>query len=278
MDKRDLLAAAIAFVGESELNRVPEAAALRPDLAGLRLCEAPILGFASARDPLFAELRRPGVIGPHFRPPAEWLPEAATVVSYFLPFSDRIIVSNRQVPDWPSLEWLHGRIEGQRLIDSLSVHLEELLRRAGHPAVAPAISPDFWSRSRPAGRRDDGELVPGFTSNWSERHVAHVAGLGTFGLAAGLITEKGTAGRLGSVVTALGLEPDPRPYARHDEYCSQCGACARRCFAGAITPGLGKDKAACSAATAPFKEKHKPYYGCGKCHVAVPCERGIPGR
>ena len=45
-------------------------------------------------------------------------------------------------------------------------------------------------------------------STWSERHVAYVSGLGTFGLSGGLITAKGQAVRLGSV-------DSPGPYPVH---------------------------------------------------------------
>ncbi len=279
MDKNELLDTAAAFVAGSESNRVPESAALRPDLIGMAIYGKPLMGFARAQDPFFEDLRHPEAVGPHFRLPGEWLAGAETVISFFLPFTEKVVASNRAAPDdWPSSEWLHARIEGQTCVNKLCAHLVETLRRAGHRAVAPSLSPEFWSRAKPAGRLGDGRQVPGFTSNWSERHVALAAGLGTFGLSAGIITEKGTAGRLGSVATSLALPPDPRPYARHDEYCTHCGACVRRCFVGALSPGKPKDKAACSAVLDRVMERHRPYYGCGKCNVAVPCERGIPAR
>jgi epoxyqueuosine reductase len=86
-------------------------------------------------------------------------------------------------------------------------------------------------------------------SNWSERHVAFVAGLGTFGLHRALITAKGTTVRIGSVITTLVLSPTPRPYTRYDEYCpfltrGTCGACMKRCPPAAITE-RGKNNNAC---------------------------------
>ena len=44
------------------------------------------------------------------------------------------------------------------------------------------------------------DKVGDYASNWSERHVAYVCGLGTFGCQ-GLITSKGLAGRFGSIIT-----------------------------------------------------------------------------
>lgn len=276
MTRDEVYAVARAFSDESPLNRVREDAALRPDLAGMRMYAPPLMGVAAAGDPLFAELRRPGVIGRHFQPPRDWLPEAESVISFFHPFTDQVIASNRVDPEDPSAEWLHARIEGQTYIDNACRRLVDALRAAGFKAVAPSVDERFWLWAKPAGRRDDGTEVPGFTSNWSERHVAHVAGLGTFGLSAAFITQQGVGGRLGSVVTNLRLEPDVRPYSRHDEYCNHCGACVKACPVGAITPGVGKDKAVCSRRVDLMKEKHAPRYGCAKCNVKAPCARSIP--
>ena len=89
----------------------------------------------------------------------------------------------------------------------------------------------------------------GFTSNWSERHVAYACGLGAFGLSDGLITPKGKAIRLGSVVTNLPLRASKKgfihiitPTVFITSY-GTCKVCAKRCPAGAITAkGHDKDK------------------------------------
>ncbi|MDR3542051.1 MAG: DUF3102 domain-containing protein [Desulfosporosinus sp.] len=62
-------------------------------------------------------------------------------------------------------------------------------------------------------------------------------------------TEKGSVGRLGSVITTLALKPTKRNYQKHDEYClyltqGKCGACMRRCPPHAIT-AKGKDHQIC---------------------------------
>ena len=79
-----------------------------------------------------------------------------------------------------------------------------------------------------------------FASNWSERHAAHAAGLGTFGLCDGLITPVGKAMRCGSVVARIKIPATPRPYKHHREYClfftkGTCGKCIKRCPAEAVT-------------------------------------------
>jgi len=103
-----------------------------------------------------------------------------------------------------------------------------------------------------------------------------VCGLGTFGLSRGLITEKGMAGRFGSVITTLPLQATARPYTTFDAYCTRCGACIPHCPPDAISLEHGKDQAKCGAFVAGTLAAHRPYYGCGKCQVAVPCESKIP--
>ena len=277
-DKNALRRIAEIYVEQSENNRVGPDAAIRPDLAGLRLYDAPLMGIASADDPCFEEMRKPGIIGSHFVAPEEWLPGAKSVISYFLPFADRVIESNRKTDILPSDEWLHGRIEGQAMVNSLGAHLVEELQKAGYDAIFPSTSGRFWSWAKPAGTNHLGMDVPGHTSNWSERHIAYACGLGTFSLSMGLITEKGTAGRFGSVVTSMPLAPDRRPYTRYDEYCTHCGACVRNCFVNAISLDKGKDKGICEVLLDERKIQYKPRYGCGKCNVNVPCERRIPSR
>ena len=61
-------------------------------------------------------------------------------------------------------------------------------------------------------QRTEGEDEPVYGSMWSERHVAYVCGLGTFGLSKGIITRRGMAGRFCSLVTELELDADIRPY------------------------------------------------------------------
>lgn len=232
--------------------------------------EDPIFGFAAADDPYFRRLQQPEAVGPHFRLPTDWLPEAKTVISFFLPFTEVVKQGNSRDMLWPSAEWLHARIEGQACLVNLCRHLQAELRGAGYPSVVPSLDAEFRSGL------DAGDGTNQFTSNWSERHVAFVSGLGTFGLSKGLITKRGMAGRFGSIVTELPLAPDARPYTEVYEYCSQCGVCVSNCPAQAITLETGKDHPTCSAFLDQTRAKHRPRYGCGKCQVQVPCSSGIP--
>ena len=127
----------------------------------------------------------------------------------------------------------------------------------------------LWIRSRITGRIRSGM--------WSERHVAYLCGLGTFGLSKGIITRKGMAGRFASLVTALELPADERPYKGLYDYCIRCGECIRRCPVRAISEE-GKEHKPCHDWLLHVKKEYAPRLGCGKCQTAVPCESGIPLR
>jgi epoxyqueuosine reductase QueG len=275
MDKREFTGILTGIAAAAPENRVPAELAMRPELAGLRLTDEPLAGFAAAGDPWFGDLKKPGIIGEHFILPSEWLPGAKTVISFFAPFSSRVKAANGLDMSWPADEWLHARIEGQALIFAICRRLKSCLEEAGFKCLVPSLESRFSSKSPYTADKARQDY---YTSNWSERHVAQVCGLGTFGLSRGLITQKGIAGRFGSLVTDAFFEPDRRRYTRYDEYCSRCGACARNCPAGAISLEEGKRHPPCAEFVKLTGEKHAPRYGCGKCQIRVPCENGIPGR
>ncbi len=186
MNRDDLIKAATDFVENSPDNYIRAEAAISEDMVGLELFEAPILGFAAADDDYFYKFKDPSVIGQHFSLPREWLPEARTVISFFLPFSLAVKKATRKTKLWPSGEWLHGRIEGQAFINKLCVYLNSRLNDAGHKSLVPSLDESFWAQMEVGPNSKHPGLS--FTSNWSERHVAFVCGLGTFGLSKGLIT------------------------------------------------------------------------------------------
>jgi epoxyqueuosine reductase QueG len=254
------------FITEKTLAAaVSETEALRPELAGMNVFDAPIFAAAAADDPMFPLLKDEASVGGHHRMPADWTPDARFVLSVFFPFAKRVRAANAAIAGrWPAAEWLHGRIEGQNHISAISAAAAEALRGAGFSAVAPSVAGDFRSK--------------GFTSNWSERHIAFVCGLGTFGLSKGLITEKGVAGRFCSVVTNMELGITRRSYTELYGYCISCGLCAKQCPAKAIDSKAGKAHGPCGAFLDETQKLFAPRYGCGKCQVDVPCEDRIPAK
>jgi epoxyqueuosine reductase QueG len=261
------------FVQSSANNFVKKELAIRPDLAGMRIFDEPLIGYASAGDPYFEEVKKPGIIGAHFMSPAEWLSGAKSVISVFLPFTKQVRAANGISMDWPADEWLHARIEGQVFQNESCRFVVETLEKGGFFALAPMTDSRFKSGNPLV---QDKTLQDSYSSNWSERHAAYAAGLGTFGLHKGLITRRGVAGRYISIITNAYFEPDRRPYTGIYDYCVNCGACIRNCPARAISKENGKLHYPCSLFVDSTLEKHNPRYGCGKCQVKVPCEDKAP--
>ena len=265
MDKQEIIKLVTDFVENSQDNVITEDIAISADVIGMKIFDSPIFAFGDADNEDFKLLKESAAIGDHFQLPREWLPEARTVISIFLPFTEAVRKNNRTNMDWPSEAWLHGRIEGQAFINKLCQYIQSELTNRGYKSVVPSLDQRFWSKNGPF-----------FTSNWSERHVAFVCGLGTFGLSKGLITRKGVSGRLASIITELSVPCDTREYEDIYEYCNMCGKCAVNCPANAISLDKGKDHSKCHEFLLKTAEKFKPRYGCGKCQVAVPCECRIP--
>ena len=187
--------------------------AIRPELVGVHFFDEPLVGIGSAEDPLFDEYKKEGVIGPWHLSPKEWMPEANTVVSVFFPFTEEVRRSNRETEGEPSAEWLHGRIEGQAFLADTMRELAAWMNEQNVPTLVPAQDERFQSvmgGQGITGYENINEKTYG--SRWSERHAAYVCGLGTFGLSKGIITEKGMAGRFGSLVTVMEAEPDVRKF------------------------------------------------------------------
>lgn len=241
----------------------------------LQMFSEPLIGIGSAMDPLFQEYKDPKAVGPWHRSPKEWLPEARTVISLFFPAGEEARKSNRTEPETPSLEWLYCRIEGNEYLRAFIAKLRDSLREEGYPSCAPALEEGFqaFMNQKPDGDSEE----PVYGSMWSERHIAYLCGLGTFGLSKGIITRRGMAGRFCSLVTSLEIETDVRPYQGLYDYCIRCGECIRRCPVHAISEE-GKEHVPCHQWLQHVKKEYAPRLGCGKCQTAVPCESGIPRR
>lgn len=263
-----------SFIAESPLNR--SAGSGEPYL------EEPLVGFAAADDPLFADYKR--IIGSFHMTPDEVLQaacgaefRAATVISWVLPIPRPTRESNRPETRFPSRAWALTRNFGEQCNAALRRHLVGWLEEQGYRAVAPQLAPSW---------QEFADTPVGIASTWSERHAAYAAGLGTFSLNDGLITSAGIAHRCASIVTDLRLAPTPRtaPHYRHN--ClyyreGTCGACIGRCPVGALSRE-GHDKSLCrihvyeTAVAAVAERFGVTATGCGLCQTGVPCEGRIP--
>lgn len=252
---------------------------------GVAMFDPPIVGVASADDPWFTRLKE--VIGDFHWTPQEALGQAApgatarSVISWVMPVNETARKANRCETRLPARTWVYTRAFGEPLLSRLREGLVRELQKLGFAAVAPAIAPQNKVERRPG---------VGLASCWSERHAAFVAGLGTFGISGGLITRRGIAHRLGSVVTDAEIPATPRPYGDDPwAWCLKtsrgtCGACIRRCPAEAIGETVAdRDKDACrrhlhETIPAEGRERYdfEPIRGCGLCQTAVPCEACNP--
>lgn len=255
----------------------------RSEALGAPYFGAPVVGFASAGDLLFDEYKK--VIGDwHLTPreafeavhgPESW--RGGTVVSWVMPWSKELRDSNRNQVERPSRQVTEAYHLGYYTMQKeVRRALLDLLAQHGCRGVAPVDGPAFKMVDTPAGK----------SSTWSERHAGYAAGLGSFGLSRGFISEVGTAVYLSSLVLDAELEPDPRSAGPQEGclffYNGSCGACLTRCPGQAISRE-GQDKTACARyAYGPESVALSACYGlkgpagCALCQVKVPCETRNP--
>lgn len=262
-----------SFTRTNPLNHLPNS-------DGDVIFDEPSVQFADGNDPIFDEYK--SIIDPTHLTPREALALAhgknptdlsaqLSVISWILPITEKTRLTNRRETVIPSLSWSHARWYGEQFNEALRKHVVEILHDQGHLAAAPFVQPYFETSRNEKGR----------FSNWSERHIAYAAGLGTFSLSDGFITERGIAHRCGSVVTDLALPASPRNARDHLSNClfyvnKKCRDCIPRCPAGAITEN-GHDKDRCADYMNSDINYLKEEYGvgvqgCGLCQTKVPCE------
>lgn len=254
--------------------------------------DEPLVGFADGDDAIFQDYKT--IIGDFHLSPREALAKhleskessrkrtaAVSVISYVLPITYETRLSLHRETILPSLRWNHTRWHGQDFINDLSRYVLSLLESLGYRAVAPELADFFKLKNLPSG----------YASNWSQRHIAYAAGLGTFSLNDGFITQRGMAMRCGSVVSDARITASPRVYKDHLANClfysdGSCRRCAERCPVAAISE-QGHDKNKCleflfTRQKEIVKELGREdgyigrYLGCGLCQTKVLCEARIP--
>ncbi len=190
------------------------------------------------------------------------LPNAKSVIVYFIPFTEDVVKSNANGKR-PSKLWALAYIETNKLIEFINDYLSKKLENLGFRCA----------KIEPTHNFDENSLM----SYWSHKHIAYFAGLGTFGVHTMLITEKGCCGRLGSLITDAELK-----YGEiiGEELCihkkgKKCLECVEKCPVNALKENYF-DRRKCYE----FLIKNSRIYGffadvCGKCACGVPCSKEI---
>jgi len=175
----------------------------------------PIIGFAAADDELFTKAS--GVIGYPVLHPKDLLPEAKTVICFFIPFNEMVMKYARKRSSFTNQEWGLAYYELNLLITKIMTTIVERMTEIGVKAVKEPVTENY----------DPVEL----TVKWPHKSAGYIAGLGTFGKNRLLITPLGCAGRLGSVIVAEEITPTKRPETENCAYLNNgtCGVCIKTC-------------------------------------------------
>lgn len=259
------------------------------------IADEPIVSFADGDDPIFQEYKT--IIGDFHLTPRELLEkyvaakrwrfgvqgrmDSVGVVSWALPLTHETRLHERTSPFGGSPRYNHSRWIGVRLYEGVEQFVASLLEVLRCNAVAPTQSRFFEIKDMPGGW---------LAANWSERHIAYASGLGTFGLNGLMITSRGCAVYLGSVVCDIAFNPTPRA-SHHLANCpyfpdGSCGLCIEHCTGSAIS-GKGRSNVACLKNLRDEQADNVirlgldrsligPAPACGRCSTGLPCEERIP--
>lgn len=253
---------------------------------GEKAWDEPLVGFSRGDDPYYSWFKKD--IGEFLFTPYEIFTKTfpavdtdssdLSVICWILPQTEATKSDMRKVARYPAERAvLASRANGEIFNQKIARYVADILNSRGYEAVVPVQS-EHW------GIRMSDKY--GKASSWSEKHVAFISGLGTFSLTDTLITELGTAVRIGSVVSRIQIEATGRKYSGYNQYCLHfskggCMKCAERCPAGAINEN-GHDKVKCEEYQYQFTSKYiNENYKvdtryCGLCQFGVPCESCIP--
>lgn len=229
----------------------------------------PVIGFASADDPKFLELKN--LISPSHALPTDFINDAKSVIVFFLPFQEEIIKSNIGNME-SSKAWDIANIETNNLIIDINKYMHDEITEMGYTSTL--LPPTY--------NYDAIKLI----SDWSHRHVGYIAGIGTFGINNMFITEKGCCGRMGSIVTNMPLIPTERKTQENClyKYNGSCKKCVENCVVNAISIENGYPLVNKKRCSDQIYNGNIPEYpiglgdACGKCMCNVPCSAKNPLR
>lgn len=233
----------------------------------------PVVGFADGAHPYILSLKT--IVGTSHSLPRDVLEDASIVIAYFIPLTKELADTNKAEGNTASPEWARAYEETNAMIGELNQYLIEQLQKKG---IRAALSPESFTFDQKR-----------LKSNWSHRHFAYAAGLGTFGVNNMLITRKGCCGRFGTIVTNMNTEPDSPMEEVQCLYRKDgtCGVCVKHCPSGALTlEGYDRQKCyqVCRHNAEIYTQFGSSYTNetgnapnsvgsevCGKCVVNIPC-------
>ncbi|TJX14575.1 epoxyqueuosine reductase [Tissierella creatinini] len=242
------------------MNLKEEITQLVEKLAGeakSELFRKPIVGISHSDNPLYKDLK--DIVGPEHVHPRDLLPEAKSIISFFIPVSELVVKTNR-IGEIPSKEYAKSYLDENILIDQISDDLVKLLNDKGFKAATIKATHTY-----------DPETLK---SAWSHRSAAYIGNMGQFGVNRMLITKEGCAGRFGTVITSAEIPLDQE---ESHEYClyyknGSCKKCIDACPVGALEID-SLDKFKCNDRLLENMEKLKDVGECdvcGKCLTICP--------
>lgn len=233
----------------------------------------PLVGFADAAHPFILNLRQ--LVSENHMFPDDVLKDASIVIAYYVPFTKELARENDSSSRLASSSWARAYEETNAMFLCLNDFMIGYLTKKGYRAEVSKEAATFSTE----------KLI----SNWSQRHFAYAAGLGTFGLNNMLITPQGCCGRFSTIVTDLPVTPD-QPL--KEELClykknRSCKVCLKNCPVHALTE-CSYDRQKCyrllKENAAIYTEFGSSYLDeslhaanstgsevCGKCITASPC-------
>jgi epoxyqueuosine reductase QueG len=232
-----------------------------------KMWKAPLIKTLSVENKQLAMVKQ--MVSPGHLVPRDILPDAQSIVSFFIPFQKEIILSNIEGRR-ASKEWALAYIYTNDLIKVINDTIEKVLAKHGYRVGKIPATHNF----------DTDRLI----SDWSHRHIAYIAGIGTFGINNMLITEAGCCGRLGSIITNYVFKDHEELKTKREKCLNKrngnCGICQTRCEAKVYENGQF-DRKKCYA-TCLMNSEYYTSIGyadvCGKCMVGLPCSMDDPSK
>jgi epoxyqueuosine reductase len=254
-------------------------------------------GVADANDPIFQKYKD-WVHLEHWTPieaakrkadELGWKPKIsiASVFVYILFISKEVIQSNLKADrNITSDSWIGAKYNIDQNTKLLGEELGQKLRNRGYFTFDP-IEVEGYARKQFKQTWNKRENRT-WGAHFSVRHAAFAAGLGTFSLNDGFITDVGGITlRIGTIITEIKLPVSKRTHDESNfrENClwyrtggKKCGKCIEKCPVDAIKAEVnGHYKNVCAGFVfgkmAPYSLEHYgiPEYGCGKCQIGLPC-------